>query len=109
MLANQLNGANRSPLDLLDSMRTIDACSRSNMRLALLQSLNPTLLSPMNVFTKVVIGLHRNPRYESRRVSSAVCCLAMSVPLPHFSKDFFDGGNVTSLVDLAVLTFYLAC
>jgi hypothetical protein len=40
--ANQLDEQRRSPLDVLDTMRDIDERSRSGLRMALLQSLNPT-------------------------------------------------------------------
>ena len=40
--ADQLDEQRRSPLDLLDTMRDIDERSRSGLRTALLQSLNPT-------------------------------------------------------------------
>ncbi|CDG83084.1 hypothetical protein [Janthinobacterium agaricidamnosum] len=40
--ANVLDGARRSPVDVLDTMRGIDNRSYSGMRQALLQSLNPT-------------------------------------------------------------------
>lgn len=40
--ANTLNAEGHSPLDVLDRMRDIDERSRSGLRMALLQSLNPT-------------------------------------------------------------------
>ena len=40
--ANRLDAQGRSPLDVLDNMRDIDERSRSSLRMALLQSLNPT-------------------------------------------------------------------
>ncbi|AMB86579.1 hypothetical protein AWM79_15215 [Pseudomonas agarici] len=40
--ANTLDEAGHSPLDVLDSKRDIDQRSRSGLRMALLQSLNPT-------------------------------------------------------------------
>lgn len=40
--ANTLNAEGHSPLDVLDKMRDIDERSRSGLRMALLQSLNPT-------------------------------------------------------------------
>ena len=40
--ANALDGERRSPLETLDALRGIDERSRSGLRLALLQSLNPT-------------------------------------------------------------------
>ena len=40
--ANTLNAQGHSPLDVLDNMRDIDERSRSSLRMALLQSLNPT-------------------------------------------------------------------
>lgn len=40
--ANELDSDGRSPMDLLDTMRDIDERSRSGLRMALLQSLNPT-------------------------------------------------------------------
>ncbi|WP_024666415.1 hypothetical protein [Pseudomonas syringae] len=39
---SELDHEKRSPLDVLDAMRDIDERSRSGMRMALLQSLNPT-------------------------------------------------------------------
>lgn len=42
LLANQLDTQDRSPLDILDSMRNIDSRSRSSIRMALLESLNNT-------------------------------------------------------------------
>ena len=40
--ANKLDAQGHSPLDVLDTMRDIDERSRSSLRMALLQSLNPT-------------------------------------------------------------------
>ncbi|AZE56931.1 hypothetical protein C4K03_4793 [Pseudomonas synxantha] len=40
--ANTLNAQGHSPLDVLDNMHDIDELSRSSLRMALLQSLNPT-------------------------------------------------------------------
>lgn len=40
--ADTLNAEGHSPLDVLDRMRDIDERSRSGLRMALLQSLNPT-------------------------------------------------------------------